>query len=156
MGLEMARPFFCRSLQAFFLQVAPGLVAKTLALPERGIGKALGASNDDAIDVALQATVGRREAKLLAVCLAGAQVETCVPQPRHHAVLHDVTALEDAQQPSLRIASVVDGSLGVLELQRTLAGHAKTRSPEVLACGLTFAGLLHTGIDQRRDTFREA
>ncbi len=96
--------------------------------------------------MALQATVGRREAKLLAVCLAGAQVETCVPQPRHHAVLHDVTALEDAQQPSLR----------VLELQRTLAGHAKTRSPEVLACGLTFAGLLHTGIDQRRDTFREA
>ena len=67
-----------------------------------------------------------------------------------------MTALEDAQQPSLRIASVVDGSLGVLELQRTLAGHAKTRSPEVLACGLTFAGLLHPGIDQRRDTFREA
>ena len=92
--------------------------------PKRGIGEALRAIDDDAVDVALQATVGHRETELLAVGLAGAQVEARVPQPRDHAVLHDMAALEDAQHPTRGITPVVDGCLGVLELQRAFTGHA--------------------------------
>ena len=109
--------------QALFLKVTPGFVAQALALPERGIGEALGARDHDAVDVALQTAIGHREAELLAIGISGAQVETCFPQPSDHAVLHDVTTLEDAQHPAWGVTPVVDRSLGVLELQRTLAGH---------------------------------
>ena len=104
----------------------------------------------------LQATVSHREAKLLAIRFASAQVETCVPQPDDHAVLHHMAALKDAQQPPRDVASVVDGGLGVLELQRALAGHAETRGTEVLALGLAGTGILHPGIDQGGDPTREA
>ena len=41
---------------------------------------------------------------------------------------------------------MVDGCLGVLELQRTLAGHTQTRGSEVLAFGLAGAGPQHPGV----------
>ena len=148
MGLEMAKPFF--------LQVAPGLVAQALALPQRGIGEALWSPDEDAVDVSLQATISHREAELLAIGLSGAQVKTCVPQPRDHAVLHDMATLEDAQHPARGVPPVVDGSLGVFELQRALAGHPEARGPEVLALGLTGAGLLQPGVDQGGDPARDA
>jgi hypothetical protein len=67
-----------------------------------------------------------------------------------------MTTLEDAQHPARGITPVVDGSLGVLELQRTLAGHAETRGPEVLAFGLAGASLLHPGVDQGGDLTGDA
>ena len=54
------------------------------------------------------------------------------------------------------VPPVVDGSLGVLKLQRTLAGHPKARGPEVLALRLAGAGLLQTGVDQGGDLARDA
>ena len=54
------------------------------------------AIDDDTVDVALQTAISHAEAKLLAIGPAGTQVETGVAQPRDHAVLHDVAALEDA------------------------------------------------------------
>jgi hypothetical protein len=67
-----------------------------------------------------------------------------------------MATLEDAQHPPRGVAPVVDGRLGVLELQRALAGHAQTRGAEVLALGLAGAGLLHPGVDQRGDLARDA
>ena len=148
MGLEMAKPFF--------LQVAPGLVAQAFAFPQRGIGKALRATDDDAIDVSLQATIGHREAELLAIGLSGAQVKTCVPQPRDHAVLHYMATLEDAQHPARGVPPVVAGGLGVLELQRALTNHPEARGPEVLALGLAGASLLQARVHQGGDLTRDA
>lgn len=142
--------------EAAFLQLAPGLVAQTLVFPERGIGKTIRPANDDAVDVALQAAVSDRETELLTVGLAGAQVKACIPQPRDHAVLHDMATLEDAQHPARDITPVIDRSLGIFELQRTLAGHAETRGPEVLAFGLAGASLLHPGVDQDGDLTGDA
>ena len=75
MGLETPSPF---------LQIAPGLVAQALALPERGIGEALGPPTTTPSTCPLQATIGHREAELLAIGLSGAQVKTCV---RSHATM---------------------------------------------------------------------
>ena len=47
-----------------------------------------------------------------------------------------MTALEDAQHPAGQTTPMVDGRLGVLVLQRTLAGHAQARGTEVAALGL--------------------
>ena len=101
--------------------------------------------------MSLQAAIGYRKAELLCVGLACAQIETRVPQPPDHAVLHNVTALEDAQHPARNIPPVVDARPGVLKLQRTLAGHAKTRCSEILTLGLAGTCLLHGDINQRSD-----
>ena len=82
--------------QPVFFQVTPGLRAEALAFPESWVSKALGAIDDDAIDVPLQASADRRETELIATGFTGAQIEPGCPQPLDHAVLHDVAALEDA------------------------------------------------------------
>jgi hypothetical protein len=106
-------------------QVAPGLRAEALAFPESGISEALGATNDDAVDVPLQASASRRETELIATGLAGAQIEPRCPQPLDHAVLHDMATLENAQQAP-GVTPMVDRRLGKLVLQRTFAGHSET------------------------------
>lgn len=63
---------------------------------------------------------------------------------------------EDAQHPARGVPPVVDGSLGVLELQRTLAGHPEARGPEIPALRLAGAGLLQPGVDQGGDLARDA
>ena len=67
-----------------------------------------------------------------------------------------MATLEDAQHPARGVPPVVDGSLGVLELQGALAGHPEARGPEVLALGLTGSGLLQPGVDQGGDLARDA
>ena len=62
-----------------------------------------------------------------------------------------MATLEDAQHPARGVPPVVDGGLGVLELQRALAGHPEARGPEVLALRLAGAGLLQPGVDQGGD-----
>ena len=131
------------------VEIAPGFVAQALVLPQGGISKALGAGDDHAIDVTAQTTISRREAKLFAIHLAGAQVESGCVQPGDHAVFHDVTALEDAQHAPLNMAARIDGRFGELVLQRPLADHTQTGSPKVVPAGLVGPGTLHSGIDQR-------
>jgi len=79
-----------------FLQLAEGFGAQALVLPERRVGKALRAGDDDAVDMALQAPVRCLEAELHVVRVARAQIEARRAQPACYAVLDHVAALEDA------------------------------------------------------------
>ena len=112
--------------------------------------------DEHAIDMALHTPVERREAEGLAVAIARAQVKPRAPQPSDHALLDHMAALEHAQHAAVRLAPMIDRRLGVLELQRTLAGDPQARGAQVGAAGLRRARLLHPGVDQRRDLAREA
>jgi len=105
--------------------------------------------------VTLESPVGRREAKLLAVGLSGAQVKPGYAQPGDHAVLHDMASLEDAQHAPLQSTATVDGRLGELVLQGAFASHPQAGSTKVVTAGLRSPGTLHPGIHQGRELARD-
>ena len=104
--------------------------------------------------MAADAAAGDREAELVTVrpvALAGVEIEARpTAQPADGEVLERMADGEDAQRPAVELGALVLGRLGVLELQRPLAGHAEPRAAEIVARRRGPVLGLEPGVDQAR------
>ena len=73
----------------------------------------------------LDAATRDGEAKLLAILLAGVEVEASQAQPANGQVLHDMADFKDPQRATRQLGTVVHRRVDVLVLQGALAGHTE-------------------------------
>ena len=97
--------------------VLPVLRVGGLALPECRHSQALRASDDDAVDVTLDAAAGDGKPELIAAPVSGPKVEARLAQPVDGEILETVAGRKDAQGLTAEVAALVTGNLEVFILQ---------------------------------------
>ena len=89
------------------------------------------------------------------IALAGVEVEAGGPEPADREILEDVTGRKDPQRAAVEVGAFVLGRLGVLELERAIAGHAEPRAAQIFAGRRGPMLGLEAGVDQVRDEIAE-
>jgi hypothetical protein len=100
-----------------------------------------------------------RKAELLTVgpvALARVKVEAGKPQPADGEVLEEVPGSKDPERPAFEFGAFVLRRLGVLELERAIAGHAEAGAAQIIAGRRGSVLGLEARVDQVRDELTEA
>jgi hypothetical protein len=109
--------------------------------------------------VSADPTARDREAELLTVrpiALAGVKIEAGRPEPADGEVLKEVAGGEDPQRPAIEVGAFVLWRLGVLELERAIAGRAEAGAAQIIAGRRGSVLGLEARVDQVRDELAEA